>query len=87
MKSVIYVHTKTLTRDLVDAGLSLCIIKPLTELIENRDEEMFQVSIRPFIINIIREELSGSIIIDSSVYEILDFEENGEFSIILVPKW
>jgi hypothetical protein len=87
MKSTIYVNTKTLKRDLVDAELSLCLIEPLCVLIENRNEEMFQVSIKPFMVDAVKEELLGDIIINSFRYEILDFEENGEFFIILVPKW
>jgi len=87
MKSTIYVNTETLKKDLVDVGLSLCLIEPLTALIENRTDELFQVLIRPFMVVLVKEELSGEIVINSSRYEIWDFEENGEFSIILVPKW
>jgi hypothetical protein len=85
MKPAICVDTKNLKRDLADAELSFCLIEPLSALIKNRHDKFFKVAVEPFVVSTATEDLSGSIVIDSSEkYEIWIFWDEG-YSLFLVP--
>jgi hypothetical protein len=96
MKSAIYVNTKTLKRDLVDAELSFCLIEPLANLIKKRYRFISKIQVEPFVVCVAKEELSGKIIVVNSSKKYIiascghsrGFEQSDKkYYLYLVPKF